>query len=211
MIDPYDELGVGRDATSKEINAAFKKKAKANHPDHGGSAEAFDRVKQASLVLLDPAKRKKFDADGTMDGNEPDNIAATAMERVAHFFIQSLNEMSSNSQMDLNQFDLVAGGRIFFDQGITNAQKQVSEVERQIKQFEKALKRLKTKKKNDVISTMLKQHIGGLRGNIAANKKQISIFAKAKEILSDYTFDPETPEFNQTLGGLFVPRAWPYR
>lgn len=210
MIDPYDELGVSRDATPDEISAAFKKKAKANHPDHGGSPEAFDRVKQASVVLLDPAKRKKYDEEGTLDSNQPDNVMATAMEKVAQFFIQSLNEMSNNEQNNLDQFDLVAGGRLFFDQGIASSQKQISAVERQIKQFEKALKRLKTKKKNDIIATMLKQHIGGLRGNIAANKKQIAIFAKAKEILADYTFDPEEPVFRPSIG-LFNPRPWPYR
>jgi curved DNA-binding protein CbpA len=52
--NPYDILGIKPDATDDDINTAYKAKAKQTHPDQGGDAEEFTRVKQASMVLLDP-------------------------------------------------------------------------------------------------------------------------------------------------------------
>lgn len=64
--DPYQELGVSRAATADEIRKAFRKLAKANHPDtNPGNKEAEERFKRVSAafdIIGDPEKRKKFDA-----------------------------------------------------------------------------------------------------------------------------------------------------
>src|SRR5512145_997150 len=36
--DPYRTLGLGRDATTEEIRRAYRRLAKANHPDSAGEA-----------------------------------------------------------------------------------------------------------------------------------------------------------------------------
>ena len=70
-FDPYAILGVPRDAESVVITAAFRRLARQWHPDKwvGGSAaeqlEAETRFKQLNLaqgVLIDAAKRRKYDA-----------------------------------------------------------------------------------------------------------------------------------------------------
>jgi hypothetical protein len=50
-------LGVARDASVLEIKRAFRRLALATHPDQGGSAEAFARVKRAYDSLLRRAER----------------------------------------------------------------------------------------------------------------------------------------------------------
>lgn len=45
--DPYDVLGVKRDATEEEITASYRQKAKLCHPDMGGSPEAMQRLNDA--------------------------------------------------------------------------------------------------------------------------------------------------------------------
>jgi DnaJ-class molecular chaperone len=66
--DYYDVLGVGRGATQKEIQSAFRKLARKLHPDvnpDDKEAEArFKEVSEAHGVLSDPQKRKLFDRFG---------------------------------------------------------------------------------------------------------------------------------------------------
>lgn len=70
--DPYQELGVARSASADEIRRAFRKLAKAHHPDQNpddkASEERFKRVTAAFDILGDEDKRKKFDA-GQIDAD----------------------------------------------------------------------------------------------------------------------------------------------
>jgi DnaJ-class molecular chaperone len=70
--DPYQELGVSRGASADDIRKAFRKLAKANHPDtnpdNKEAEERFKRVSAAFDILGDADKRKKFDA-GMIDAD----------------------------------------------------------------------------------------------------------------------------------------------
>jgi DnaJ-class molecular chaperone len=63
--DPYEVLGLKRDATDAEIRAAYRKLAKRHHPDlNPGKPEAAERFKQinaANDLLSDPEKRARYD------------------------------------------------------------------------------------------------------------------------------------------------------
>lgn len=63
--DYYKILGVSRDAGDDEIKKAYRKKARACHPDVGGDEEEFKRVNEAYEVLSDPEKKKVYDQFGT--------------------------------------------------------------------------------------------------------------------------------------------------
>lgn len=73
--DPYQILGVKRDATDAEIRTAYRKLAKRHHPDlNPGKPEAAERFKQinaANDLLSDAQKRGRYDR-GEIDaaGNE---------------------------------------------------------------------------------------------------------------------------------------------
>jgi DnaJ domain len=67
----YEILGVAENATSEEIEAAFKAKAREVHPDAVSpdnaylrkiAAEAFKDLSEAKAVLLDRTAREKYDA-----------------------------------------------------------------------------------------------------------------------------------------------------
>ena len=70
--DPYQVLSVSRGASADEIRKAFRKLAKANHPDtnpnNKEAEERFKRVSAAFDILGDVPKRKKFDA-GEIDAD----------------------------------------------------------------------------------------------------------------------------------------------
>src|SRR5688500_11520991 len=66
--DYYKTLGVPRTATPAEIKKAYRKLARAHHPDRNpGDAVAerkFKEVNEAHEVLSDAAKREKYDRFG---------------------------------------------------------------------------------------------------------------------------------------------------
>lgn len=71
--DFYAELGVKKDATAEEVKKAYRRLARANHPDSnpGDTAkhEKFKAVAEAYDVVGDPEKRKKYDEMRSLYGS----------------------------------------------------------------------------------------------------------------------------------------------
>ncbi|MDP3898374.1 MAG: DnaJ domain-containing protein, partial [Mesorhizobium sp.] len=65
MRNPYDVLGVAKNATPKDIKSAYRKLAKKHHPDQNqDDAKAKDRfaaLNQAYEILGDEKRRGAFD------------------------------------------------------------------------------------------------------------------------------------------------------
>ncbi|WP_372425959.1 DnaJ C-terminal domain-containing protein [Salinarimonas chemoclinalis] len=64
MRDPYDVLGVSRQASEADVKKAFRKLAKQHHPDQSKDPKAgakFAELNAAYEILGDADKRKQFD------------------------------------------------------------------------------------------------------------------------------------------------------
>jgi molecular chaperone DnaJ len=67
--DPYDILGLERDASTDEVKSAFRRLAQRFHPDKNpgddGAQQKFKEINAAYQLLSDPEKRAVFDRFGS--------------------------------------------------------------------------------------------------------------------------------------------------
>ena len=64
-------LGVSRSASEDDVKKAYRRLAKAHHPDSGrpGDVERFHQIQEAYETLVDPVKRRQY--DGSFSGRRP--------------------------------------------------------------------------------------------------------------------------------------------
>jgi molecular chaperone DnaJ len=82
MSNPYDTLGVAKNASADEIKKAYRKLARESHPDASGGDEArFKEIQGAYDLLSDPEKRKAYDTFGSTNGRPgPEGFGGTQFQ-----------------------------------------------------------------------------------------------------------------------------------
>lgn len=69
--DPYEVLGVSRDADADTIKSAYRRQAMKYHPDRNpgdaGAEEKFKQLSEAYALLRDPQARQNYDRFGRSD------------------------------------------------------------------------------------------------------------------------------------------------
>lgn len=91
--DYYEILGIGRDASEAEVKRAFRKLARAHHPDvndHDPEAEEkFKEAAEAYEVLSDPERRRAYDLygrEGLRAGGFPPGGAFRSVDEIFQAF-----------------------------------------------------------------------------------------------------------------------------
>lgn len=94
-MDLYQELELNRDCTAEQIKNQYRILAQRHHPDKGGDADRFQRIKQAYEVLIDAARREEYDRTGSV--KEPKEIHAEAVEHLSRVFHGVMNNFDPES------------------------------------------------------------------------------------------------------------------
>lgn len=188
--DPYATLGVKQDASAADVRRAYRRKAKATHPDSGGSAEAFAEVRKAHDVLIDPVRRLTFDQTGDVNEPEPDNGMATAIG-IIHAILDGI--VAKGSTDDFARVDLIAELLARLKEGARQVAVNLGKNRNDLKKIEKLSHRFHRKQGDNFIRHMLNDRAANARGIIAAHELELSHIEIAKKLLADFRFDFDKP------------------
>lgn len=93
MKQLYRDLDVPPDASPADIKRAYRRAARAHHPDMGGDPDEFHRANRAYQILADPELRRHYDETGETD---PDGF----LQRVRGSFANIVFEALENDVPD---------------------------------------------------------------------------------------------------------------
>jgi len=131
----YSDLDLPEDASPEDVKRAYRRRARATHPDKGGSAADFQAVQRAYAVLSDQSKREHYDRTGN-DSAAPD-IRAVAMTTLATLVTQFIEKMQ-----DIKHQDPLAAVRQQIANGKLQGDQQLYQQQQRIAKWKEAQKRL---------------------------------------------------------------------
>ena len=176
----YDTLGVGKDAAPEEVKRAFRKRARATHPDAGGKTEEFQAVNAAYQVLSDPGRRRRYDETGD-DGAHVDE-AAQILNAVGNLVFQIIEAV------DVSKNDVIDLARREIKKAISDSEVHRVQVQKAIAKRERAAKRLTRRSGQNMLGMMVEHEIGKMKGNITAIDDLIAMRRKMLVLLDDYEY-----------------------
>lgn len=189
----YENLDLSADPppTAGEIKRAYRKAAKAAHPDTPtGSSEKFQKLTRAYLVLSDPARRQRYDATGDIDEQTVDNTLSQAVSIIVGAVMSAVDGYVKNQSPDPSTVDLVDGVRAFVKGNIAEFEKQKNLMEKAQASLRDIAKRWSVKKKSAFLKQALDQQAASTAQPLAKISQQIETYKLALELLANSSFDP---------------------
>lgn len=201
MTDLYAILGVARDATAEQIKKAFRSKAKATHPDHGGDPAMFSQVALAHDVLSDPDSRARYDRDGTVEGAQVGELDRAALGIIEQMMSQTLGQVPEDGAIYNN---VVEKFREALAQSKRDLEREIDNSARMVARLAKFASRFSvTDGKNNILAKMVEYKIDQHNKRGDGLRQALAHHDRAIEILKDFSFtaDAETiPTVRQTAG-----------
>ena len=187
VIDPYDILGIGRDADEAAVKSAYRRLAKSAHPDSGGDSETFHLAQKAQDLLLDPLRRKVFDATGY------DPELADPRDLQGLMVIEKLVNDIVLDEREPGTFDPLARMRTTLLNDIRKARFHAAEMEGHGARVGRHLDRLAKRPAADILGYMLRARIEAITKAVVEANKQIVATERALEMLEAYSYEVDAP------------------
>jgi len=181
-LDPYETLGVNKNASKAEIKKAHRRKVNQTHPDKGGSQEAFLAVQKSYRILNDDQKRKQFDETGKTDEH---SIHERCMGELANLAVAVVSDVNN-----IDHVDIVKIMREHIETVISMHEEHKTKNEGKAAKFKAAAKRFKAKKETEnVFAKMLEGQASLLSDAIRNAENEIMIAKTCLEILSGFEYE----------------------
>jgi curved DNA-binding protein CbpA len=190
VLDLYRILGIGRGAARDEIHKAYRRKAKASHPDSGGSVGAFGELATAYAVLSNPNCRERYDQTGEVDVPRPNNFDASAVEVIA----QKLG-LIIHAEQDMTRMDIGALIEAAIREDMAERRASMASQRRAIDRAARLRSRIKRKANghDNMLARVLDWHESSTRLQIDKNEAAVASMERALEIMKDYSFADDLP------------------
>lgn len=207
-FDPYDILGVARDATEEDIRSAFRKLSKDCHPDSpsvvhlGDDAKAaaiarFKQLVRAKTLLTDPEARAAYDAGSDVDTQR---VRAKARAMISQF----VSEIIANASFKASH-NILGAVKHKINDKIREAEKASKySIAPNIPRLE-ALAKSITKRSvardgDNVFVDIIESHIKRLKDGLRNNDEIVALSKLSLRMLDEYEFH-EPPPDNRSASG----------
>lgn len=205
MTDLYASLNLDKTASAADIQRAYRKAAKKAHPDTGGTAEKFQALRKAAVVLCDPQLRKRYDETGEIEDKPVDNAQAEALNLVAAAIEQILSTCD-NKKLSPIEIDIVADATRVIGNRIAEIKDALRRPTTQLATAKKLLGRFKRKNGlPNLIEPVMAARVSAFQQQIAALEKQLTCAENARTLISDYAFEwtaPPRPPAQRPYGAI---------
>lgn len=189
--NPYKTLDVDEKADKKAIKAAYRKAAKKNHPDTGGDSKKFALVKKAHDILMDDARRAKYDNSGDESEKSPDNALGDVINCLAFHFNAVLQKCADSGDSPL-ETDMIIRIRHSIDRSLDDARKQLR-ITKGVLATDKKLSGRFKKKEGDgnVFEGIISHRISSLHISIANFEKTIKTHEEALKMVNGFSYESD--------------------
>lgn len=181
MPNPYDSLGVPKDAPPEAIRAAYRKKARQHHPDKGGKVAEFQNIQVAYDVLSDPERKARYDQTGET-GTGP-----TLESQALSTLFTMMTALMDSPQVNVSTLPLVDQLRRMLNADMQKQDTEKAKVMASIDRRREAIKRLSKGPLADLLRGEINQ-----REQMAAKMDEANaIRREAMRMLEDQTYSAD--------------------
>ena len=201
----YDILGLPADATTEQINAAYRRAAKAAHPDAGGDVDSFSALQRAVAVLRDPDARAHYDRTGDAESAVPDPFALMSSTLCQTFHAVLL------SAPDILHVDLIQEVRKNLRAAGTSSRQNGAQQEKLIEKMQKALARLtfSASDKPNFIEAMVLSNIAQAETHHVKILLEQENIDAALEYLELYAYETDAAEWDAPVQSSYLQWSTP--
>lgn len=186
-MNPYDVLGVARDADAKTIKSAYRKLSKVHHPDSGGERDTFERVKLAFDVLSDPERRRRYDTTGRVD------MSPITQERVKEMIrnavVGMVNGPRSGNMDDPVWTDVRAKVLLSISDGRREIQNNMANTQRKLERVTRLMERFKSKTDEDPIGDALREQKENLEAETIQHENAMELSVELEKVFKSYDYE----------------------
>lgn len=107
----YEELELPKNCTAEQIKQQYRHMASIHHPDKGGDAEKFKRIKLAYEVLSDPSRKKIYDETNVISDNKSIRNEALGTLSQIFFSVIATIDLHTGNLVETMKGEIINGNR----------------------------------------------------------------------------------------------------